>query len=729
MSLRTSEFDIEGMHCGSCVRAVEKAIEKSPGVRTVSVNFATHEAKVEHEADAPIDEMVDRVHRAGYEARPRRNARADDHAPTDHDDHAHHANPAIEAIERERAVWGRRALVGALLGAPVLVMGMFWMTPLSGLLQFALTTPLQAYIGSLYYIGAWRALRHGRANMDTLVALGTSVAYLYSVWALLQRADHYYFDTAAVILALIALGKWLEARARGEASGAIASLLRLRPSRAIVVRNGNEEEVPLSEVREGDEVLVRPGARVPVDGEILDGASALDESMLTGESMPREKKPGDKVVGGTLNQTGALRVRAQAVGAASALEQIVDIVRNAQSSKARAQRIADSVASWFVPIVIAVALGALLGWGLLASDWPRAIFSMVAVLIVACPCALGLATPTAIMVGTGIGARRGVLIKDAAALERAGRIDVVVLDKTGTVTVGAPEVVEVEIIDESVGRDEALRLAAGAERRSEHPLAKAIVARAREAGIDVPEPQGFQSETGVGVRATIDGAPVRVGAWRSLGLAHAHARRAEAMEAEGRTVIGLSRDDALVALFALADTEREGAAEAVRALHAMGLRVVLLTGDSETVARAVAARLGIDDVHAQVLPQDKAAHVRELQERGERVAMVGDGVNDAPALAQADLGVAMGRGADVAVDAGHIVLTGDDLSALPRAIALCRATMRRIRTGLFWAFAYNALLIPVAAFGFLHPMLAAAAMSLSSVSVVANALSLRLRRW
>ncbi|MEX2217933.1 MAG: heavy metal translocating P-type ATPase [Phycisphaerales bacterium] len=752
--ISTATVRVGGMHCASCVANIERTLRRTPGVAGASVNFATEEATVRYHPDRvkPV-EIARRIRDAGYDAEERpaheapgdgRHGDAADPAPGDaaapHDPHAHHrAAPVADAAAERRAdaesrAWKRRALVGVALGTPVVVLGMLIPGTASGVIQFLLTVALQAYIGAEYYRGAWRAARHGRADMDTLVALGTTAAFLYSLYTLWFGAHHFYFDTAAAILALIAVGKWMEARARGEARRAITSLLELRPPTATVERGGGDREVPLSEVRLGDVVTVRPGERVPVDGTVIDGRSVVDESMVTGESMPVEKGPGAKVTGGTVNQAGSFRFIAERIGRESLLGQIIELVDRAQSSKAAVQRLADRVAGVFVPFVLVVAGATLPAWGLGAGDWPAGTTAMIAVLIVACPCALGLAVPTAVMVGSGLGARRGILIKDAAVLERAGTLDTAVLDKTGTLTVGRPAVSEVVPIDgEAPGAEPGadgdreariralLRLAASVERWSEHPLGRAIVLGALERGVDAPASTGFRSITGSGAEATIEGRRIFVGKPAPGDERPELARLAGA----GRTVVVVREGERPLGLIALADRLKPGSPEAVAALKRLGLRVVLMTGDNAATAHAIARETGIDEVLAGVLPQDKEAKVRELRASGRRVAMVGDGINDAPALAAADVGIAMGSGTDIAKEAGDIVLVSGDVRLVPRAVALSRAMMGRIRLGLFWAFAYNVVLIPVAALGWLHPMLAAGAMAFSSVSVVLNALSLR----
>lgn len=717
------------MHCASCVANVERALKRRPGVREAVVNFATERATVTFDpAQVHPEDLVEAVRRAGYE--PTLAAREPLDSSARHVSEHHHGEDAAAEASDQAEVWRRLSLVGAALGAPVVILGMFVPGIASGVVQGVLTTILLAYIGRMYYMGAARAAMHGRADMDTLVAMGTTAAWVYSVFMLRAGHEHFYFETAAVILVLIAVGKWMESRARGRARRAISALLELRPPTALVDRAGRVEETPVSVVRPGDVVVVRPGGRIAVDGEIIDGESVVDESMVTGESAPVNKREGDTVIGGTVNLTGSFRFRAKRVGAESLLGQIIQLVNDAQASKAKVQRLVDRVAGVFVPVVVVVALVTLGAWWWAAGDVERGVFSMIAVLIVACPCALGLATPMAIMVGTGVGAQKGILIKDAAVLERAGSLDAAILDKTGTLTLGRPEVVEIAVIGEGVTEGEVLRLAAAVEQRSEHPLGQAIVREAQKRGIVLAEVGEFQSQTGGGVSGVVDGR--RIGIGRPMGDGSA---RLPEMRQRGQTVVavweaasvdggqeGAGRE---LALIALADQLKPGARAAVDGLHALGLEVVLMTGDNRETAEAIAAEVGIDQVMAEVLPQDKEAKVRALQAEGLRVAMVGDGVNDAPALASADVGIAMGTGTDIAKEAGDIVLVSGELSLVPRAIRLSRAMMFRIRLGLFWAFIYNVVLIPVAAAGWLDPMLAAGAMAISSVSVVINALSLR----
>jgi Cu+-exporting ATPase len=726
--METTVLQVRGMRCASCVNHVEKNLAALPGVHDASVNLATEEAQVHHDpATAPIDRLIQAVRDAGYDATAQRH----DHQPNEHeaaaeDEHAH-------VHEHDGAsTWRWRLILCAALALAVVVLQMLFPSKLSSWLQLILATPVQIILGAPFYRGAWRGLKRLRADMDSLVALGTTVAYLYSAVVTFLGGIDVYFDTAVVILGLIGLGKWLEARARTSAASAIRQLMDLQPPQATVLRDGQEQTIPVGEVRPGDHLLVRPGQKIPVDGQITEGQSAIDQSMVTGESMPIDVGPHDLVYGGTVNQSGAFYFRATATGKAMLLSQVVELVKKAQASKAKVQRIVDQVAAVFVPVVLVIAVLSLLGWGLLTGQWIFAMTTMVAVLIVACPCALGLATPTAIMVGTGLGAKRGILIKDALALERAGKLTHIVLDKTGTLTVGRPQVTDVEPLNSDISTEDLLRFAAAVESPSEHPLGRAVVKHAQELGIDVPKVEGFESITAGGVIGRVNGHFVIVGRVTTLrdrgveNLDQLLQRRDDLMQA-AKTAVAVAIDNQPAGLIAFSDRIRPEAAQVVQQLHALGLRTVMLSGDHQAAADAVAQRLSIDDVFAEVQPADKQAKVAQLQAQGAVVAMVGDGINDAPALAAADIGIAIGGGTDIAMEAGHVVLVGGDLTNLPRAIRLSRATMRRIYTGLFWAFIYNLVLIPVAVAGKLHPMFAAGAMAFSSVSVVMNALYLRWR--
>lgn len=741
------EFGVTGMTCANCVAAVERTLRKrAPGVVEASVNLATERATVEVAGTPDWDAIAGALEDAGYGA-----VRLDEsQAGEDPEAEAR----AAEIRRQTRAFWTGVAFTVPLFTLSMArdfgLLGMWAHAPWVNVLMLVLATPVQFYVGWDFYRGAWHALKNATANMDVLVALGSSAAFFYSVpvtvalWnGSTALGEHVYFETAAVILTLIRLGKLLEARARGETGAAIRALLDLRPRTARRIRDGAEEDIPLDAVQVGDTLLVRPGESVPTDGVVVHGHSAVAESMLTGESMPVEKGPGDAVTGATLNRSGALTLQATRVGRDTALARIVRMVQEAQGSKPPIQRLADQVAAVFVPVVLVLAALTFLVWLLLAdAGFTDSLLRLVAVLVIACPCALGLATPTAIMVGTGRGAGMGILFRDGTALERARELRTVVLDKTGTVTSGEPEVEAVEPLPR-VDPEELVSWAAAAERGSEHPLGEAVVREARRRGMELPEADAFRSTTGRGVEATVTGRTILVGSRRFLeerGVDPSRASAlAQAQEEQARTALHVAWDGEVRGVLAVADRVREGAREAVARLQERGLEVILLTGDNERTARAVAEQVGIRRVRAQVLPEEKAEAVRELQEAGEGpVAMVGDGINDAPALARADVGIAMGGGTDVAAETADVVLVGGELGAVPRALALSRATLRTIRQNLWWAFGYNVLLIPVAMgvlYPFqelpmmlraLHPILAALAMAFSSVSVVGN--SLRLRR-
>ena len=728
--MATAMLHVQGMHCASCVSSVEKSLRRVPGVSAASVSLATGDATVEHDPQqTEADQLIRAIKDAGFGATPAEELFEEQEA-------------ADLALAHDHPPKGSSRLAfGLALAIPVVTMGMTWHSSASAWLQLVLATPVQLLLGYPFYRGAWYAIKRRRADMDTLVALGTSVAFGYSLVITMVGAatiPAVYFDTAVVILVLIGLGRLLESRAKASAADAISGLMALQPPEALVIRNNQEQAVPVSEVQVGDLVIVRPGERVPVDGVLVDGSIFVDQAMVTGESNPVEVRKGDGVIGGTINQTGSFIFQAQRTGRSTLLARIVEMVRKAQVSKAQVQRKADTVAAFFVPMVIAIALISLLGWGILAHDWEMGLYVLVAVMIVACPCALGLATPTAIMVGSGLGAKSGILIKDAAAFERAGKLTHVVLDKTGTLTLGRPAVVEVRMLDDTLDLTEVLCMTASAEQRSEHPIGRGIVAHVREQGIELVAVHAFESITAGGVRCRVEGHIVIVG--RLAVLREHMVRGMDQLDdplremSVSKTVVAVAIDGDVIALIGLADKLKPRAAEAIMELRRLGLRVMLMTGDQRDVADSIASDLQLspDEVMAEVAPADKQEKVMELQDQDYIVAMVGDGINDAPALAAADIGIAMGGhradhggGTDIAMEAGHVVLVGGDLLGLVRAIRLSRATMRRIYVGLFWAFLYNVALIPFAAFGCLDPMLAAAAMAFSSISVVANALWLR----
>ncbi|WP_085314930.1 heavy metal translocating P-type ATPase [Derxia lacustris] len=717
---RLLRIGVDGMTCASCVARVEKALARVPGVLSAEVNLATETATLRLAGQSDDDAaLAAAIERAGYT--PRMPGAAERPDP-----------------QRAAARDGWYVAIAALLTAPLLLPMLAELAGahlmLDGWLQLALATPVQFWLGARFYRAGWNALRAGAGNMDLLVALGTSAAFGLSLWTLATTQSAMpplYFEAAAVVITLVRLGKWLEARARRQTTEAIRALNALRPETARLRRADGDVDIPLAQLRVGDVVVVRPGERLPADGTVTDGDSQLDESLITGESLPVARGPGDRVTGGAVNGDGLLLIAVTAVGAETTLARIVRLVENAQAGKAPIQQRVDRVAAVFVPVVIGIALATLLGWGLAGGDWSRAILNAVGVLVIACPCALGLATPTAIMVGTGAAARQGILIKDAQALELAREVTVVAFDKTGTLTLGRPTLLACT----AVNGDAAALLAAAAaiQSGSQHPLALAVIQAAQRDGLRLPAATGLRAWPGRGMAAQVDGRELRLGSARwmtELGIDLAPLQaRADALQAEGSTVSWLASTDdrQLLGLLAFGDTLKPGAEAAIRALHAAGIRTLLISGDNRGSAEAVARALGIDDVRAEVLPEDKAGIVAALRADGSRVAMVGDGINDAPALAAADVGIAMSTGTDVAMHAAGITLMRGDPALVADAIDISRRSCAKIRQNLFWAFAYNVVGIPLAAAGLLSPMIAGAAMAFSSVSVVTNALALR--RW
>ncbi|KRE99838.1 ATPase P [Paenibacillus sp. Soil766] len=725
------DLQLEGMTCAACAQRIEKTLNKLPGVRTATVNFAMETAHVVYNpAELTISDMQKRVVKLGYKAVPKQEQG---------DPSAHRQ----QEISKQK----RKLLLSAILSLPLLwsMVSHFsfttwiWIPELfmNPWFQLIMATPVQFYIGRQFYEGAYKALRNGSANMDVLVSLGTSAAYFYSLyltidWVIRGASVHHgpslYYETSAVLITLVIMGKLIEALAKGRTSEAIKSLMGLQAKTALVIREGQELIIPIEEVMTGDIVLVRPGDKIPVDGEVLEGLSSVDESMLTGESLPVAKVPGDAVIGATINKNGMLRIQATKVGKETALAQIIKVVEEAQGSKAPIQRVADVISGIFVPIVVGISLIAFLVWYFVVTpgDFAGALEKAIAILVIACPCALGLATPTSIMAGSGRSAELGILFKGGEHLEKTHQIDVVILDKTGTVTQGKPALTDVYAEGDEA---EFLRLVGAAENNSEHPLAEAIVAGIREKGIELPAVEAFEAIPGYGIKAVVEGKELLIGTRRLMEQLGVDAQGAydtmSQLEESGKTAMLVAINKGYGGIVAVADTVKETSHAAVSRLKAMGIQVIMITGDNERTANAIAAQVGIEHVRAEVLPEGKAEEVKKLQALGKKVAMVGDGINDAPALATADIGMAIGTGTDVAMEAADVTLMRGDLSSIPDAIYMSRQTMRNIKQNLVWALGYNTLGIPIAALGLLAPWVAGLAMALSSVSVVLNALRLQ----
>jgi P-type Cu+ transporter len=719
---KKAELKLVGMTCAACATRIEKKLSGLPGVYNAAVNFAMENSAIEYDPSVvSLKDLEKAVNDLGYQAFVAGEDSADKEK---------------EAREQELQYQKRRLILASILSFPLLVTMIFeWIgieLPVSMNVMhsgaFILATPVQFYVGLQFYKGAYKALKNGSANMDVLVALGTSSAYFYSIALLVQQEMQSYFEVSAILITLVILGKTLEARAKGQTSEAIKKLMGLQAKTARIIRNGQELDIPIEEVVVGDLVLVRPGEKIPVDGVVREGSSAVDEAMLTGESIPVDKKPGDTLIGATINKNGALQFEATKVGKDTALAQIIRLVEEAQGSKAPIQRIADQVSAYFVPAVVALAVITGVGWYIVSGDFTRALVGFVSVLVIACPCALGLATPTAIMVGTGKGAENGILIKGGEHLEKTHKLTAIVLDKTGTITKGEPEVTDIVAVN-GFSEQEVLAYSAAAEKNSEHPLAQAIVNKAELENVTLTMISDFSAIPGHGIKAMVDGQLILLGNAKlmekhNLNLADLR-KRIHMMEAAGKTVMTLAVDYKIAGVIAVADTVKENSAKAIKDLQKLGIKVYMITGDNLRTAQAIASEVGIENVLAEVLPEHKAEEVEKLRSAGYVVGMVGDGINDAPALATADVGMAIGTGTDVAMEAADITLIRGDLRSIVSCIKLSKSTMGIIKQNLFWALIYNLLGIPLAAFGILSPVIAGAAMAMSSVSVVSNSLRLK----
>ncbi|WP_057461875.1 heavy metal translocating P-type ATPase [Pseudovibrio sp. POLY-S9] len=726
---QTVKLDITGMTCAGCASRLEKSLQATEGVVKATVNFALEMAEVEHLPQVAANDLVDVVSTAGFEAKERRDeAEAAKKAFEEREAHS-------DAEERKTfQLFALSTLLAIPLVIPMVLMAFGVQFELSGVLQFALATPIQLFVGARFYKGAFAALRHGGANMDVLVSLGTSAAYLYSVYnvffATQAQATDLYFEASAVILTLILMGKYLEIRAKRSTSAAVRSLIALRPTTANKIVGDKIIPVGISDLRLGDYIVIKPGECVPTDGLIEEGESELDESMLTGENLPVHKNKGDQVTGGTINGAGAIFVRTTALGESTRLAQIIRLVEGAQASKAPLQKLVDKVAAIFVPVIVLIALATFAGWMLYSGDVTTAVSASVAVLVIACPCALGLATPTALVAGTGAAAKAGILIRDIEALERAHKVDTILFDKTGTLTVGKPVLTDAQAFDRN--DDRLLTIAASIQLGSEHPLASALIRAAEERNLKLTRPRSIKAIPGKGLIAELTGQQVSIGnaaLMKDLNVAPSMMGDGlvKTYESSGKTAVTVALGDRAIGVLAFVDQARDSAREAVESLKKQGIRTVMITGDTELAAKNIADQVGVDEFQARVQPEGKNEVVNDLKEQGYRVAMVGDGINDAPALAAADLGIAMGSGADVALETAGVTLMRSEPKMIPAALDISKATLRKIRQNLFWAFIYNIIGIPLAALGLLSPVIAGAAMAMSSVSVVTNAMLLR--RW
>jgi Cu+-exporting ATPase len=723
--MKKINVDIKGMHCQSCVTVVERSLKKLDGIQNAVVNLTTEKATVDFDnSKLKQEDILQAITKKGYTCSLVQGKT--------------NANKEAKKRKAELNKLKRLFYFSLLFAVPAFVISMIlsmWLKidiPYEGYILWFLATPVQFIVGAQFYKGMWNALKNKSANMDTLIAIGTSAAYFYSVYVVLTGGMMQYFEASAILITLVVMGKLLEAIAKGKTSEAIKKLMNLSPKIATVLINGEEKKIPVDDVQEGDLIIVKPGEKVPVDGVLTEGHSAVDESMITGESIPIEKSKGDKVIGATINKTGSFVFKAEKVGANTTLSQIIKLIEDAQGKKAPIQRFADTISAYFVPVVILIAIGTFLAWNLgFAKEFSFGLIAAVSVLVIACPCSLGLATPTAIMVGTGKGAKKGILIKGGDSLETAHKLKAVIFDKTGTITKGVPSVTD--LVSLNLGSQEKLlQTVASIEQLSEHPLAESIVKEAKDKNITLKKATNFKAIPGHGVSAKLGRETYYFGnnklmAKYNISISPKIKEDIENMEEEGKTVMLLGSNKKLKGIIAVADTIKETSRAAVRKLQRMKIFVYMITGDNERTAKAIAKQAGINHVFAEVLPEDKAKYVKDLQKKG-KVAMVGDGINDSPALAQADIGIAMGSGTDVAMETGNIVLMRNDLEDVPTAIKLSRMTMSKIRQNMFWALFYNTLGIPIAALGFLNPMIAGAAMALSSVSVVSNSLLLKAKK-